>query len=59
MGERFSGLMCFARRSKGEDVPAIVVNERDTGERQRFTLAHEVGQEHARAAPNSRCFVIK
>ena len=43
MGERFSGLMCFARRSKGEDVPVIVVNERDTGERQRFTLAHEVG----------------
>jgi len=43
MGARFSGLMCFARRSKGEDVPVIVVNEHDTGERQRFTLAHEVG----------------
>jgi Zn-dependent peptidase ImmA (M78 family) len=43
MGERFSGLMCFARRSKGEDVPVIVVNEHDTGERQRFTLAHELG----------------
>ena len=43
MGKRFSGLMCFARRSKGEDVPVIVVNEHDTGERQRFTLAHELG----------------
>lgn len=43
MGERFSGLMCFARRSKGENVPVIVVNEHDTGERQRFTLAHELG----------------
>ena len=43
LGESVSGLMCLARRSKGGDVPVIVVNERDTGERQRFTLAHELG----------------
>ncbi len=43
LGERVSGLMCFARRSKGVDVPVIIVNQGDTGERQRFTLAHELG----------------
>ena len=43
LGERVSGLMCIARRSKGEDVPVIIVNREDTGERQRFTLAHELG----------------
>ncbi|MGH2397008.1 MAG: helix-turn-helix domain-containing protein [bacterium] len=42
LGESVSGVMCKARRSKGGDVPVIVVNERDTGERQRFTLAHEL-----------------
>ncbi|MGH8615015.1 MAG: helix-turn-helix domain-containing protein [Gammaproteobacteria bacterium] len=43
LGESISGLMCHARRSKGGDVPVIVVNKNDTGERQRFTLAHELG----------------
>lgn len=43
LGESVSGLMCRARRSKGGDVPVIVVNEHDTGERQRFMLAHELG----------------
>jgi Zn-dependent peptidase ImmA (M78 family) len=42
-GDEVSGLMCFARRSKGEDVPVIIVNQTDTGERQRFTLARELG----------------
>lgn len=43
LGERVSGLMCSARRGKGTDVPVIIVNQGDTGERQRFTLAHELG----------------
>jgi len=43
LGVRVSGLMCVARRSKGENVPVIIVNRDDTGERQRFTLAHELG----------------
>jgi Zn-dependent peptidase ImmA (M78 family) len=43
LGERVSGLMCIARRRGGADVPVIVVNQDDTGERQRFTLAHELG----------------
>ncbi|MGH8221349.1 MAG: helix-turn-helix domain-containing protein [Woeseiaceae bacterium] len=43
LGERVSGLMCVARRGKGADVPVIIVNQGDTGERQRFTLAHELG----------------
>lgn len=43
LGGSVSGLMCRARRSKGGDVPVIVVNEHDTGERQRFTLSHELG----------------
>lgn len=42
LGERVSGLMCRARRSGGGDVPVIVVNKDDTGERQRFTLSHEL-----------------
>lgn len=43
LGARVSGLMCVARRSKGANVPVIIVNQDDTGERQRFTLAHELG----------------
>jgi len=42
-GESISGLMCKAQGSKGAEVPVIVVNKDDTGERQRFTLAHELG----------------
>ena len=38
-----SGLTCFVRRQNGGRVPVIVINSLDTGERQRFTLAHEVG----------------
>jgi Zn-dependent peptidase ImmA (M78 family)/DNA-binding XRE family transcriptional regulator len=38
-----SGLMCFVRRQDGGRVPVIVINEVDSGERQRFTLAHELG----------------
>lgn len=37
------GSACWARRSDGRRVPVIVVNENDTGERQRFSLAHELG----------------
>lgn len=43
LGERVSGLMGIARRRDGADVPVIVVNQDDAGERQRFTLAHELG----------------
>lgn len=42
LGAGVSGLMCVARRSKGADVPVVMVNQQDTGERQRFTLAHEL-----------------
>lgn len=38
-----SGLTCFVRRQKGGRVPVIVINSSDKGERQRFTLAHELG----------------
>jgi Zn-dependent peptidase ImmA (M78 family)/transcriptional regulator with XRE-family HTH domain len=51
LGERVSGLMCVARRRKGEDVPIVIVNEEDTGERQRFTLAHELGH-HVLSGPD-------
>jgi Zn-dependent peptidase ImmA (M78 family)/DNA-binding XRE family transcriptional regulator len=38
-----SGLGCLARRRRGAPVPVIALNDSDTGERQRFTLAHELG----------------
>lgn len=38
-----SGLACLARRTRGALVPVIVINKADTGERQRLTLAHELG----------------
>lgn len=41
--DSISGLTCFVRRPKGGRVPVIVINGLDTGERQRFTLAHELG----------------
>lgn len=41
--ESVSGLACLARRKRGAPVPVIAVNDSDTGERQRLTLAHELG----------------
>jgi len=38
-----SGLGCLARRRRGAPVPVIAINDSDTGERQRLTLAHELG----------------
>jgi Zn-dependent peptidase ImmA (M78 family) len=38
-----SGVMCRVRRSDGGVVPVIVLNEAHDGERQRFSLAHELG----------------
>ncbi len=38
-----SGLTCWAVGRGDRRVPVIVVNANDTGERQRFTLAHELG----------------
>ncbi|MBO6946408.1 MAG: ImmA/IrrE family metallo-endopeptidase [Rhodospirillales bacterium] len=38
-----SGLTCWAIGSAGRRVPVIVINANDTGERQRFTLSHELG----------------
>jgi Zn-dependent peptidase ImmA (M78 family) len=41
--ESASGLTCWVRQKNGKRIPVIVVNSRDTGERHRFTLAHELG----------------
>ena len=38
-----SGLMARVRRRDGRSVPVIVVNEMHKGERQRLTMAHELG----------------
>jgi Zn-dependent peptidase ImmA (M78 family)/transcriptional regulator with XRE-family HTH domain len=41
--EAFSGLLAHVRRRDGRLIPAIVVNTNHTGERQRLTMAHELG----------------
>jgi len=41
--ENVSGLVCKVHRREGSDVPVIILNKDDTGERQQFTLAHELG----------------
>jgi len=38
-----SGLTCWVRRKNRDPVPVIVINGNHTGERQRFTLCHELG----------------
>ncbi len=40
--ETVSGSKAFVRRPGQHDVPVIVINHRHNGERQRFTLAHEL-----------------
>ncbi|PIF75501.1 Zn-dependent peptidase ImmA (M78 family) [Variovorax sp. 54] len=40
--EKVSGSKAFVTRPHAYDVPVIVVNQRHNGERQRFTLAHEL-----------------
>ena len=37
------GLLAHVRRSDAGTVPVVVVNNQDWGERQRFTIAHEIG----------------
>ncbi len=38
-----SGSKVHAKQPGGEPIPAVVINQNQTGERQRFTLAHELG----------------
>lgn len=39
-----SGILAHIRKSQGEgDIPVVLINDSITGERQRFTLAHELG----------------
>ncbi|KQW69845.1 XRE family transcriptional regulator [Methylibium sp. Root1272] len=40
--ENVSGSKAFVQRPEREEVPVIVVNQSHNGERQRFTLAHEL-----------------
>ena len=41
--EKVSGVQAMVRTADGEPLPVIVVNGNHTGERQRFTIAHELG----------------
>jgi Zn-dependent peptidase ImmA (M78 family)/DNA-binding XRE family transcriptional regulator len=43
LDETISGMTAKARRGADGEVPIIVLNRRHPGERQRFTLAHELG----------------
>ncbi len=47
----FSGLTCWVRRRDSEAVPVVVINSLHTGERQRFTLSHELGHLFMEAKP--------
>jgi Zn-dependent peptidase ImmA (M78 family)/DNA-binding XRE family transcriptional regulator len=41
--DRVSGVQATVKSADGASVPVIVVNANDPGERQRFTVAHELG----------------
>jgi Zn-dependent peptidase ImmA (M78 family) len=41
--EKVSGVQAMVRTAAGDPLPVIVVNATHTGERQRFTIAHELG----------------
>ena len=41
--DNVAGVMCKARRGNGAAVPVVIINQNVNGERQRFTLAHELG----------------
>ncbi|MBD2432404.1 MULTISPECIES: helix-turn-helix domain-containing protein [Fischerella] len=47
-----SGLTCWVKRRNREQVPVIVINANDNGERQRFTLVHELGHMVLITAPD-------
>lgn len=40
--EEVSGSKAFVKRARQDNVPVVVVNQKHNGERQRFTLAHEL-----------------
>lgn len=43
MPESIAGVTCFVENNLGPKLPVIVTSHRITGERQRFTIAHELG----------------
>lgn len=43
LAEAIDGMTAKVKRSAGPELPVIVVNANHSGERQRFTLAHELG----------------
>lgn len=43
LAENVAGMTAKIQRDRGEPIPVIIVNASHSGERQRFTLAHELG----------------
>jgi len=43
LNQKLSGMIVKVQQHEGSDVPVIILNRENTGERQRFTLAHELG----------------
>jgi Zn-dependent peptidase ImmA (M78 family) len=48
--ESVSGVQAHVRPAQGHALPVIVVNSKHAGERQRFTMAHELGHLYLKAA---------
>ena len=50
-----AGVTCFVNTNRGWNVPVILISDKITGERQRFTIAHEIGHlllENTNKLPN-------
>lgn len=53
--EKVDGLTARVRRTKGDALPVVVINEHDWSERKRFNMAHELGHLVLEVDPALNC----